>query len=314
MKNIAFIRDKFVPFEEANLNIASSPVLYGLAVYTVFSFNWNEKKETGTIFRLENHYKRLVNSCKMMGFNGTGGTPSSPNSFEKSWPFKKFKTTMFELIKKNNPKANSLIRVSVFVDAIIAGTKINGLPIALSAYLYPMGQILPKDGINVCISSWRRNPDSAIPSRAKVNGGYVNASLMKNEAILNGYDDAIALDDHGHVTESTVANIFLIKKGVLVTPGTSADILEGITRDSILKIAEDLKIKTEERTVDRTELYTADEVFISGSSARIIPVVSVDKKAVGKSTLGPITEKLLTTYKLAQTTSPKYSSWRTEVK
>ena len=298
------MRDKFVPFEEANLNIASSPVLYGLAVYTVFSFNWNDKKGTGTIFRLDDHYNRLVNSCRIMGFN----------SFAEIWPFKKFKTTMFELIKKNNPKANSLIRVSVFVDAIIAGTKINGLPIALSAYLYPMGQILPKDGINVCISSWRRNPDSAIPSRAKVNGGYVNASLMKNEAILNGYDDAVALDDHGHVTESTVANIFLIKNGVLVTPGTSADILEGITRDSILKIAEDLKIKTEERTVDRTELYTADEVFISGSSARIIPVVSVDKRAVGKSTIGPITEKLLTTYKLAQTTSPKYSSWRTEVK
>ena len=311
MKNIAFMRDKFVPFEEANLNIASSPVLYGLAIYTVFSFNWNEKKGTGTIFRLEDHYNRLVNSCRIMGFNGVGG---SSNSFEKSWPFKKFKSAMFELIKKNNPKENSLIRVSVFVDAIIAGTKINGLPIALSAYLYPMGQILPRDGINVCISSWRRNPDSSIPSRAKVNGGYVNASLMKNEAILNGYDDAIALDDHGHVTESTVANIFLIKNGVLVTPDTSADILEGITRDSILKIAKDFKIKTEERTVDRTELYTADEVFISGSSARIIPIISVDKRAVGKSALGPITEKLLTAYKLAQTTSPKYSSWRTEVK
>ena len=221
---------------------------------------------------------------------------------------------MFELIKKNNPKENSLIRVSVFIDAIIAGTKINGLPIALSAYLHPMGQILPQDGINVCVSSWQRNPDSAIPSRAKVNGGYVNASLMKNEAILNGYDDAIALDSQGHVTESTVANIFLVKNGVLITPGTSADILEGITRDSILKIAKDLKIKTEERAVDRTELYTADEVFISGSSARIIPILSVDKRAVGKSAIGPLTEKLLVAYKLAQTTSPKYAPWRTEVK
>ena len=300
------MRDTFVPFEEATLNIASSPVLYGLAVYTVFSFNWNEEKGTGSIFRLEDHYRRLVNSCNIMGFEG----------FPEMWSFEKFKTKMFELIQKNEAKENALVRVSVFVDAIIAGTKIKGLPIALSAYIYPVGQILPQNGINVCISSWQRNPDGAIPSRAKVNGGYVNASLMKNEAILNGYDDAIALDAFGHVTESTVANIFIVRNGVLITPQTSLDILEGITRDSIIKIASDLKIKTEERIIDRTELYTADEAFISGSSAKIIPILSVDKRPIGNSAIGPITKQLLATYISAQTgaDNEKYLNWRTEVK
>jgi branched-chain amino acid aminotransferase len=174
-----------------------------------------------------------------------------------------------------------------------------------------MGEILPRSGINVCVSSWKRNSDNAIPSRAKVNGGYANVCLMKNEAILNGYDDAIALDEKGNVTEGTVANLFLIKNGELFTPSVNFDILEGITRDSIMVMAKEMKISVAERPVARTELYTADEAFVCGSSARITPVLSIDKRKVGSGKIGKITSDLMKKYQSVQKgDTTQYSGWR----
>jgi branched-chain amino acid aminotransferase len=303
-KTEAYFRNGFVPFGEANVSIASSPVLYGLSIYTVFSANWNEQESKLYVFRIKDHYDRLVKSARIMDFD----------SFEANWPYEKFEKTMLELLRRNNVKETALVRVTVFIDEQVAGTKIHGLKNSLSAYVYPMGEILPRTGANVCVSSWTRNPDNAIPSRAKVNGSYVNASLMKNEALLNGYDDAIAMDEHGHVAEGTVANLFIVRGGVLTTPGPETDILEGITRNSILEIAEDLGIPTQERSIDRSELYIADEMFMCGSSARITPIISVDKRAIGKGHIGEITQKLSAIYAAAQNGSdPKYSGWRSLV-
>jgi branched-chain amino acid aminotransferase len=312
----AFFREGFVPFSEANVSIASSPVLYGLSVYTVFSVNWNADAKKFYIFRLRDHYARLVNSAKIMDFN----------NFAAAWPYEKFEATMLDLVRRNIGAGaiaeDLLVRVSIFVDELIAGTKIHGLKHSLSAYVYPMGSILPRGGVNLCVSSWTRNPDNAIPSRAKINGGYANASLIKNEALLNGYDDAIVLDADGHVTEGTVSNIFIVRGSKLITPGASADLLEGITRDSILCIARDLGIEVVERAIDRSELYIADEAFLCGSSARLIPIVSIDKRAIGSgvanlhdSTMGPITKSLSDIYSDAQhgNDSAKYPEWRMEI-
>ena len=301
----AFMRDRLVPFKEATVSVASSPVLYGLSIYTVFGANWNAEEKKLYAFRLKDHYARLVNSAKIMDFN----------RFAAEWPYEKFESTMLELVRANKVEENILVRITVFVDALIAGTKIHDLPQALSAYVYPMGNILPRGGVNLCVSSWTRNLDNAIPSRAKVNGGYVNASLMKNEAILNGYDDAIALDNHGHVTEGTVSNVFIVRNGTLITPAASADILEGITRDSILQIARDLNIPIEQRSIDRTELYIADEAFLSGSSARVIPIISIDKRTIGTGAAGPITQKLAESYDAAQKGNnlSKQKGWIVEI-
>lgn len=304
----AFLRDAFVPFKDANVSIASSPVLYGLSVYTVFSVNWNSAEKKHYIFRLKDHYKRLANSAAIMDFN----------TFVSAWPYEKFEATMRELITRNVGAIGDedvLIRTTIFVDALIAGTKMYDLPHALAAYVYPMGQILPRSGVNVCVSSWVRNADNAIPSRAKVNGGYVNSSLMKNEALMNGYDDAIALDAHGHITEGTVANIFIVRNGTLITPGVSADLLEGITRASVIALARAAGIPVEERAVDRTELYIANEAFLCGSSARITPIISVDKRPVGDGAIGSITKVLSEKYAAAQngTDGGMYSAWRMEI-
>jgi branched-chain amino acid aminotransferase len=305
-KGITFFRNAFVPFADANVSIASSPVLYGLSVYTVFSVNWNEKEKKRYAFRLKDHYNRLVNSARIMDFH----------SFAPAWPYERFLKTMMELVRKNEIQGEDvLVRATIFADALIAGTKIHGLPHAFAAYVYPMGVILPQSGVNMCVSSWMRNPDNAIPSRAKVNGGYVNACLMKNEAILDGYDDAIALDAQGHVTEATVANVFIVRNGVLITPHVGADLLEGITRNSVIAIAREMGIPVEERAVDRTELYIADEAFISGSSARITPILSVDKRPVGGGSAGEMTQRLSAEYGHAQRGdgTDAYAAWRLEI-
>src|SRR3990167_6802250 len=302
--SITYLRDNFVPFENANLSIASSPVLYGLSVYTVFSVNWNDRQKKLYAFRLDEHYKRLVNSARIMDFH----------SFEEQWTPEKFKDTMLELVHRNNVKEDALVRVTVFIDEVATGTKIHGLKNSLSAYVYPMGEILPRSGANLCVSSWIRNADNSIPAKAKINGSYVNASLMKNEALLNGYDDAIALDHNGHVAEGTVANLFIVQGGKLATPDTSTDILEGITRDSLLEVAEKLGIKTQERSIDRTELYKAQEAFLCGTSALITPILSIDKRPINGGTVGPTTKRLAKAYQeILQGENKTYANWLTTV-
>lgn len=289
-KSIVYFRDKWVPFTEANVSVASSPVLYGLSVYTVFNAIWNDTNQQLNIFRLKDHYRRLCNSARIMDFD----------NFSKLYSYTKFEKIIIGLLRKNKIHEDVLVRVTIFIDELVAGTKIHGLKNSISAYVYPMGEILPRSGIEACVSSWTRVNDSMIPARAKVNGQYVNASLMKNEAIVNGYDEAIALDDAGHVSEGTVANLFLVRDSKLITPDQSTDILEGITRDTVLKLADYLGIESEQRSVDRTELYIADEAFMCGSSAHITPILSVDRRKIGTGRLGGVTGRLSQLYHQVQ--------------
>jgi len=301
-KGLAFMRDSFVPFSEAHVSIASSPFLYGLAIYTVLSINLDKSKKKLSVFRLEDHWKRLVASAKIMDFT----------SFLKEWDYARFEKMVRDLVKKNGLREDSLVRIAVFIDAEVAGTKIHGLPNSVCAYIYPMGEILPRSGIHVCVSSYRRTPDNCIPSRAKVNGGYVNVSLMKNEALQNGYDDALALDENGFVTEGTVANIFLVKNGVLITPGINSDILEGITRNSVICIARDMGIEVLERPIARSELYAADEAFVCGTSARLTPILSIDRRVIGNGKIGNLTATLGQKYEEIQRGIAKeHEKWRT---
>ena len=299
-KSVAFLRDSFVPFSDANVSIGSSPVLYGLSIYTVFSVNMNPDDKSLSIFRLEDHWKRLCNSARLMDFN----------TFEKNWNHEKFEKMIRELIAKNNIEEDVLVRVSVFIDALLAGTKIHDLPTSLSAYVYPVGEILPREGAHVCVSSWKRISSKAIPVNAKVNGSYVNSALIKNEALLNGYQDALAVDERGNICEGTVANVFFVKDGVLHTPSVEFDLLEGITRRSIIELARDLHINVEERAISVEELPTFNEVFFCGSSARIVPILSIDKRNVGEGKIGPVTAQLMKKFEgVLRGTEKGYEKW-----
>lgn len=283
---IAYFRNAFVPFEEAELSIASAAVLYGLSIYTVFSASWNEQEQHLFVFRLADHFKRLQNSAKIMAFD----------DFNRDWDYKKFSAMAKQLSRKNQIRQDSLVRVTVFVDDNLKGTRMHGLKHSLSAFVYYTPPLLPQSGARLCVSSWQHTPDNAIPARAKINGNYVNAALMKHEAVLNGFDDAIALDGHGHVTEGTVANIFMIRNGRLITPDNSTDLLEGITRNTVLQLADSLEIPRQERTIDRSEIYLADEIFLCGSSVQITPVISVDHRPIGSGKPGKLTKQIQAAY------------------
>lgn len=298
----AFINGNIVPFEEAGLSIASSAVLYGLSVYTVFHIS---KSDSGRLaFRLPEHYERLVNSARIIGIDG----------FESSWNYEKLVKTLQETLGANDIDKDVFIRVSIHVDSLLAGTRSRGLSSNLSIFIYDAVPIVPPNGARLKTSVWRRIPDYAIPSRAKVNGAYVNSVLAKQDALDSGYDDCIFLDSSGHVCELSASNIFLVRDGHVITPDTNSDLLEGISRRSIMKIATNKGYKVVERPVDLTELYVAEEVFVSGTSAFLTPVIEVDARSVGGGKIGPVTKDLQTTYKEAlYGTSTEYKSWVTSL-
>ena len=278
--SIVYFGEKLVPFSEANLHIASSAVLQGLSIYTVFPVN---KTNNGlAAFRLEEHFNRLIDSAKIIGID----------DFEKNWHYKKFEKAAKELIKANKVKDDVFVRVSVHVSELLPGTRSRGLKTTLSMFVYPAQSIVPRAGARLKTSVWRRVPDYAIPARAKVNGAYVNSVLAKQDALDSGYDDCIFLDALGHVCELSAANIFLVKNNVVITPDSTSDLLEGINRKTIIELAKNEGYSVEQRTVDLTELYVADEVFVCGTSAFVTHVKEIDARIVGNGKLGNITEKL----------------------
>lgn len=303
-KSKGYFRDGLVNFDEMNLSVASASVLYGLGVYTVFYCGWDKHNDQLWAFKLEEHYKRLKQSARIMSFP----------DFEEQYSYSQFKNLLINMLRVNKIKDNVLVRVSLFVDENLSGTKTLGLRTSLAAFIYPAVPMYPASGINVGVSSWTRTPDNSIPARAKVHGNYVNASLAKNDALAAGYDEAILLDNQGQVAESTVTNICIVRDGTIISPAPSTDLLEGITVRTIEQLAQHLNIPFVWRAIDRSELSVADEIFLTGSSAGVTAVLSVNKQQVGNGTIGPIALEL---YKLYAETRvgniPQFRSWLTPI-
>ncbi|MFZ2500782.1 MAG: aminotransferase class IV [Minisyncoccia bacterium] len=276
----AYFGSKLVPITEAQVSVTSSAVLYGLSVYTVLPVCVTQKGLVA--FRIKEHFERLVNSAKVIGID----------TFEPEWSLERFEKALREVVVANKISTDVFVRVTVHVTESVAGTRSRGLATTLSIFVYDATPILPLAGARLKTSVWRRVSDNAIPSRAKVNGAYVNSVLAKQDALDSGYDDCIFLDATGHVCELSAANIFIVRDGTLITPGTSSDILEGINRRTILSVAKELGLSAVERTIDLTELYVADEVFACGTSALVTPVIEIDKRVVGKGGIGSITAQL----------------------
>lgn len=263
--------DSVIEHSSAKVSVASSAVLYGLSVYTVFHVYVEDGEYYA--FRLHEHYERLMRSCRIIGID----------TFVGDWSYDTFVEAMSALLAANQPTTNVFVRASFHIDTELPGTRSRGLAAVLSAFVYDAEAILPDHDVKLGVSSWRRTPDISIPARAKVNGGYINSVLARQSAIDQGYDDAIFLDQAGHVTELSAANIFIVREGTIITPGHSADILEGINRRTIIELATAQNIPALERAIDRTELYVADEVFVTGTSAFIAQVASIDNRPVNHS-------------------------------
>ncbi|MBX5333801.1 aminotransferase class IV [Rhodococcus fascians] len=293
-----YFGDRLVDAQDATLGVATSAVLYGLSVYTVFPVQVDGDRRTA--FRLLDHYQRLVESCKIIGID----------TFASQWSFERFIQATRDVIAANAPTDEVYVRATVHVDESIPGTRVRGLHTTVSIFLYDANPIVPQDGMRLKTSVWRRIPDYAIPSRAKVNGAYVNSVLAKQDAIDSGFDDCIFLDINGHVCEVSAANIFLVRNGVLITPDVTSDILDGINRRTILTLAREEGMTVQERTVDLTELYIADEVFVCGTSAGVAPVYEIDGRAIGIKESGLVTLTLRKRHQAALT-SDEVHGWVT---
>ncbi len=269
---------KIVPVAEAVVSVASSAVLYGLSIYSVI---FGKRTDDGMLlFRIEDHLKRMQQSASMIGFD----------SVESLTDVVRVSKTLKELIEVNQLTSDQFFRLAIHAIDLVPGIRTRNLTMSLSIFLYDAKNILPQDQTRIKTSLWRRTADTAIPARAKVNGAYVNSALAKQDALDSGYDDCLFLNHNGYVSELSAANIFMVKNGVLITPDTSSDILEGITRRSIIELACMRGLTVVERKVALTELYTADEVFACGTSAFVSPITEIDNRVIGTGSIGTLTQ------------------------
>ncbi len=250
---------------------------------------------------LREHFVRLHGNAKMLLM--------TPPSVDEMF------AVAVECIRRNQPKQNVYLRPLCYKKGLTLGPVLLGVPDGFSLYMQMLGDYFDASkGLNVCVSSWRRLPDNAIPTRTKATGGYLNSALAKSEAVSNGYDEAIFLNDRGQVCEGSAENIFLVRDGILHTPDRTADILEGITRKGVINLAKRLGIAVEERPIARTELYVADEIFLVGTGCQVSYVRAVDRRTIGDGKRGPVSTKIQTAYEDAvYGRDPESKGWLTAV-
>jgi branched-chain amino acid aminotransferase len=286
---------------DVRLSPATHALNYGTGVFEGIRAYWSEERGTLQVLKMREHYERFERSCRLLRVD-------LPNTADELCDI------TLEILRRNAPREDTYIRPLAYKGAQSVGVNLKG-DSELSIFTVPMGNYVELTGLKVCVSSWRRTPDNAIPARAKCTGSYVNTALAVDQAHRAGYDDAIFLTQDGQVSEASAANIFLVRKGQLITPPVTADILEGITRDAVMELAgKELDLPVIEREVGRTELYTADEVFLSGTGFQIAPVVEVDDRPVGTGSIGPVSERLQELYfKAARGGWDEYADWTVAV-
>jgi branched-chain amino acid aminotransferase len=273
---IAYFQNNFVPFAEAKISIATHALHYGTGAFGGLRGITDPQNEKQILlFRLDRHCQRLSNSAKILNYN---------------LPPDKIQNVIVEFVKKNNPTTSFYIRPFVYTSDLGIAPRLHNIEKDFFVYGLELGDYLSPEGVSCRISSWYRQEDRSLPLRAKISGAYITSSLAKTEAVESGFDEAILINTQGKVCEASGMNIFIVRNGQLITPGFDQDILEGITRDSILTLARDLGIPIQERPVDKSELLIADEVFLSGTAARITPVKRVENYELSQNR--PITEKL----------------------
>jgi len=299
MPPYAYFRRQIIPLSEAKVGIMTHALHYGTGCFEGIRANWNAEEEQMYLFRPREHFERLLKSCRILKIN----LPYTVDDFIK---------IMLEVVAKSAFREDVYVRPLAYKSSEIVGVRLHDLEDDFLMFVTPFGPYLDLDqGIKCCISSWRRISDNMIPPRAKVTGLYVNSALAKTEAHENGFDEAILLTHDGYVSEGSGENIFLVANSKLVTPPSASDILIGITRDTVIKLAKnELGLETVERQIGRSELYVADECFMTGTAAHVTPVVEIDHRKVGTGQIGPVTKQLQQIYfDVEQGKNKKYIDW-----
>lgn len=303
MSDLVFMDGKYVPDEQANISVRTHAFLYGTSVFEGIRAYYVEADKQLYIFRMREHFERLMNSCKIMHMH-------------PKYTVDDFCDITVELLKRNAPKTDTYIRPTIYKGNKIIGPKLINNPDNVMMFTMPLGNYIDSpDGLKVCVSNWRRSDDNAIPARAKISGCYANTALIVTDARLAGFDDAIVLKADGHVAEGSAMNLYLVQGNKLLTSKGTDDILLGITRSTIKEIAENyLGLEVIEREIDRTELYLADGAFYCGTGAQVMPIISIDNRPVGDGKINPLVGQIQQLYSdLVRSKISEYKHWCTPV-
>jgi branched-chain amino acid aminotransferase len=281
---VLFMNGEFIPVERGVISVRTHGFAYGTGVFEGIRGYWNEEHQQMYLFRLREHYERLHHSCRIMQM-------TLPYTVEELIEISQ------ELIRQNGHRTDVYLRPVVYKADTAIGVRLHGLKDDIIMTAEPTGNYVDINGLRCGVSSWRRIEDNSIPARAKIIGSYVNSALAKSDAMQNGLDEAILLNQDGHVSEGSAENIFLLMGNELVTPSATENILLGVTRETVMELAvREFSRITRERAVDRTELYIADEIFLCGTGAQLVPVIEVDHRPVGSGKVGPFAGEMQKLY------------------
>ena len=300
--SIVFFDRRYMPMCDARVGILTHALHYGTGVFEGIRAHWDDTQQELFILRSNEHYERWIQNCGILRIH----VPYSPQELTD---------ITVELLRRNHFRTNVYIRPLAYKSAERVGVALDDQD-SFAIVALPFGEYLPADkGVHAGVSSWRRIQDNAIPPRGKICGAYVNSAIASADARSAGFDEAILLNENGHVAEGATCNIFMIRKGKLITPPVTENVLEGITRDCIMRLAAwELNLDTVERPIDRSELYICDELFFTGTAVALTPVVRVDHRPVGKGTIGSVTRTLQELYVAATRGRNKvYRNWLTPV-
>lgn len=299
----AFFEGKIVPLSEAKINIATHGFLYGTAVFGGIRAYWNEEKKALFIFRPYDNYRRLLHSARMM-------------NMQTKYDEESLIELTLEVLRTDDWHQDVYLRPTFYKADMGIGVRLHDLRDEFCMFTMAYEKYVKNsDNAHVTISSWRRIDDNMVPARGKVAGAYANSALIKTDAVQAGFDEALVLDSNGHVSEGSAMNVFMVRDGALITPPVTDNILEGITRRTIIELARnELGIAVVERSIDRTEVYIAEEMFMTGTAAEVTAITRIDYRPVGAGRMGPVTTRLRALYQDAiRARLPKYSHWNVVV-
>lgn len=299
----AFFDGQIVPIEQAKVGVMTHALNYGTGVFGGLRAYWNEDEAQLFIFRPIDHYERLLQSASLMRIT----LPYTAEQLARI-------TT--DLLRAEGFRQNAYIRPLAYKSTEMIGVRLHDVEDAFTMFAVPFGSYIDnEDGAHVCFSAWRRVDDNAIPARGKITGAYANSALIKSDAILSGYDEALVLNQEGHVTEASAANIFIVRKGVVYTPPPQSDVLEGIVRKSVIDLLrEELNVDVVERNIDHSEVYVADEIFLCGTGIQVAAVAHVEHRPIGSGRMGTITRQIRDLFfDVVAGRVPRYRDWLSPV-
>ncbi len=303
MPKHAFFKGKIVPIEEANISIMTHGFNYGTGCFEGIRAYWNGEGGQLYVFRLKEHFERMHRSARILRID----LPFSADELSEC---------TLELLRLEGYREDIYIRPLAYKASEIIGVRLHDLEDGFAMFAVPFGRYIEnEEGAHVCISSWRRVDDNATPARAKITGAYINSALSKTDAVLSGYDEALVLSQSGHISEGSAENVFMVRDGVLITPPVTSNILEGITRETIITLArEEMGIQTVERPIDRSEAYICDEAFLTGTGVQVAAITQIEHRPIGSGTIGPVVARLRQLYfDVVRGKNPKYRHWCTPV-